>query len=81
MRRHHHFVNAVTAAAALALTSNAHAETRLPECAPHGMAPGLLSKPGVSKVCRVHFPNGSTTLCGATYPVGGIVCIIETSGK
>jgi hypothetical protein len=70
----------LTAAAAIALTCAAHAETKLPECDAHGMAPGLLSRPGVSKVCRMHFPNGTTTLCGASYPAPGpIACIIEHS--
>jgi hypothetical protein len=65
--------------AAIVIAGSASAETKLPECDAHGMAPGLLSKPGVSKVCRMHFPNGTTTLCGGLYPAGGITCIIERS--
>jgi hypothetical protein len=72
----------IAAAALVAFTVPGHAETRLPECDAHGMAPGLLSRPGVSKVCRTRLPDGKTLLCGEPYPAGGGgVCIIETSGK
>ena len=50
---------ATAAAALVALASPTHAAaTHLPECDAHGMSPGLLSRPGVSRVCRMHGAGG-----------------------